>query len=591
MRNRTIFIVIAICALGIAGCNKGFLDRTPETSISDGEFWKTGNDLKLYANNWYSTFPSYGGFGTIGIYGTDADNGTDNMIAMGYNRELNSENNIPASGGAWSIGGWAPLRNINYFMANYTKSTESFDNIKVYVGEALFFRAWFYFGMLKSYGDLPWITKPFDPQSTQLFDSRLKRNVIVDSLMSDLDKAIEYLPAKSAAQASRVNKQIAQLFQARIALYEGTWEKYHAGTPFGVTGSDGSKYLQKAAAVTDALMTTSGGYAIETLNPAGDMEYWKLFNRSNYTASSEVMFWRQFIIGVNGGHNWHRYTTSGAARGATKDLIDAYLCTDGNPIGSSALYQGDNTLLSVVANRDPRLAQTIYVNDGKHFVTNSGPPGVADVIFNIPTFNGAAEGRCATGYQVFKGHNPANAQQQAGEQGTTAVILFRFAEALLINAEAKAELGTFNQAAADATINKLRSRVGMPALNVSAIPADPKWEFPALSPLINEVRRERRVEFACEGYRRDDLQRWAAMGAKITGWKPKGAKRAQWDGLVPAGDLNGYPVDENGYIELFKIIPAMSTGYKFKTNRDYLQPLPTSELTLNPKLAPQNPGW
>lgn len=590
MRNRTLFIIITICAFGIAGCTKGFLDRTPETNISDGEFWKTGNDLKLYANNWYSVFPSYGGFGNIGIYGLDADNGSDNMISMGYNNAMNSENTIPASNGGWGISDWNNLRNINYFLANYTKSTESFDNIKPYVGEAFFFRAWFYFDKLKRFGNLPWLSAPLDPQSGQLFDARLARNVIVDSLMNDLDKAVEYLPAKSVAQVSRINKQIAQLFQARIALFEGTWEKYHAGTPFGVTGSDGSKYLQKAAAVTDALLAASGGYALETLNPAGNMEYWQLFNRSNYSASTEVMFWRQYIVGVNGGHNWHRYTTSGAGRGLTKDLVDAYLCTDGNPIASSPLYQGDNTLLSVVANRDPRLAQTMYVNDGKHYITNSGPPGVPDVIFQAPSLSGASEGKCATGYQVFKGHNPL-AAQQISEQGTTGQIIFRFAEALLINAEAKAELGTLTQAVADATINKLRSRVGMPALNVAVIPADPNKEFPALSALINEVRRERRVELACEGYRRDDLQRWAAMGLKITGLKPKGAKKAQWVGIVPAGDLNGYPVDDNGYIELYKNVPAMSTGYKFKVNRDYLQPLPTSELTLNPKLSPQNPGW
>ncbi len=108
--------------------------------------------------------------------------------------------------------------------------------------------------------------------------------------------------------------------------------------------------------------------------------------------------------------------------------------------------------------------------------------------------------------------------------------------------------------------------------------------------MINEVRRERRVELACEGFRKDDVYRWAAADELIVGKKPKGAKKNQWTTLVPAAQLDFYPVDDNGYIELFKNIAAMANGYKFRIDRDYLNPLPTNELTLNPKLG-QNPGW
>lgn len=586
MRNK-LYLLILMGLMFMAGCKKDFLNETPETSISEAEFWKTPNDLQLYVNNFYTAFPStISAFGTIGPYGLDADQGSDNMITMSVDGVLNGTRVVPGAGGGWASGDWSMLRNINYFMANYNKVTGAWDNKKSFVGEALFFRAWFYFSKLRQFGDLPWVNTPMNPVLDQLKGARLSRAIVVDSIMNDLDKAVSYLPSKNKAQASRVNKQIAQLLQARIALFEGTWEKYHANTPFGVSGSTGTKFLEKAAAVSKDLIDNPDGNGLA--QTPGTDGYWKLFNQSNYNGNPEVMLWRQFDLNSNGGHYWHRYTNTGAGRGITKNLIDYYLCTDGKPITGNPLYQGDATLVNVVKNRDPRMVQTLYVNDGNHIVTNNRPNGAAAAIFEVPTFTSPNEQKPATGYQVYKGHNPDYTQQQ--DRGTTGYIIFRFAEALLIYAEAKAELGTFSQADADLSVNKLRSRVGMPALQVGGIVNDPKWEFPGLSPVINEIRRERRVELACEGYRRDDVYRWAAADELLVGWKPKGAILSQWTDLVPAASLATYPVDGNGYIELFKNIPAMASGYQFSIQRDYLAPIPIDQMSLNPDIK-QNPGW
>ncbi|QIL41558.1 RagB/SusD family nutrient uptake outer membrane protein [Pedobacter sp. HDW13] len=584
MQNR-LYIIILTLTMFLGACKKDFLDRTPETSISEAEFWKTQNDLQLYVNNFYTAFPStIGAFGTIGPYGLDADDGSDNMITMSVNSNMNGVRTIPSSGGGWAYGDWNTLRNINYFMVNYNKVNASWENQKTYVGEALFFRAWFYFSKLRQFGDLPWVNRPLDITSGELKTPRLSRSVIVDSIMNDLDRAVQYLPSKTSAQASRVNKQIAQLFQARIALFEGTWEKYHTGTPFGVNGADGTKFLQKAATVSADLIANPGGYAL-VATPGTD-GYWRIFNQINYSSNSEVMLWRQFDLNINGGHYWHRYTNTGAGRGITKNLVDYYLCTDGKPITGNALYQGDASLLNVIKNRDPRMVQTIYINDGNHIVTNNRPNGAVPNIFDAPTFSAANEQKPATGYQVYKGHDPDYNQQQ--DRGTSGYIIFRFAEALLIYAEAKAELATITQNDLDISVNKLRARIGMPNMQLASITADPKWEFPALSPVINEVRRERRVELACEGYRKDDIFRWAAADELIVGWKPKGAKLAQWIGVVDSKYLTSYPVDENGYIELFKT--NLATGYKFNLLRDYLSPIPTDQMVLNPDIK-QNPGW
>lgn len=576
-------------AIGIISCKKDILEQVPQTNIRDDDYWKTTNDLKLYCNNFYNNYlPYYGGYGTIGIYGLDADQGSDNMITMTYNKALNGETTLPASASAagWS---WDALRNINHFFDNYNKVSASQENKNPYVGEALFFRAVFYFSRLRTFGDLPWISKELDQNSSDLYNERLPRNVIVDSILQDLDNAVAFLPSKAKQEPSRINKEVAMLLQARIALYEGTWEKYHAGTDFGVKGSDGSKYLNKAASVAEALINLNV-YSLDNMASGRTSGYWQLFNQTDYSGSSEVMLWRNYDKSLGITHNWHRYTTSGAGRGLTKNLVDAYLCSDGKPISVSPLYKGDDSLRSVVINRDPRLVQTIYVNDSNHVITSNQPNGEVNKVFTVPAFDQANEGKPATGYQVYKGHNPDYYQQYAGDQGTTGCILYRYAEALLILAEAKAELGTITQADVDKTINQLRVRVGMPSLIISAITPDPKWEFPELSGIINEVRRERRVELACEGYRSDDISRWAAAGKLIKGWQPQGAKKAQWKNTVPENLLASYPVDANGYIVLYKNLSPMANGYQFNVNRDYLAPMPTNEIQLNPKLK-QNPGW
>jgi starch-binding outer membrane protein, SusD/RagB family len=583
--------IIISCLILLTACRKDLLDLTPQDRISDADFWKSTNDLQLYANGFYSRIlPAYADFSSnaLGIYGLDSDEGSDNMIGTaGYNSAMNGERVVPASGGGWNTAAWQELRNINYFLANYQRVQAAASAVNPYVGEALFFRAWFYFDKLKSFGDLPWINKPLLPTDTaMIYSSRIKRNIIADSIIADLDRAISLLPTKASAQAMRINKEIAMAFLSRVALFEGTWEKYHANTAFGVQGSDGSKYLVKAAQVAETLIDAN----IYQLDNVGvGYGYWRLFNLTDYSGSKEVLFWRKYTLTDNPpiAHNWVRYIVLGGGRGLTKNMVDYYLCIDGKPIAGNPLYKGDDSLTKVVANRDPRLAQTIAVPDVQHLMTASQPA----VYFTVPRFVGTVDERPATGYQVYKGLNTDPAQQSnVFTSNNTGLIFFRYAEVLLNFAEAKAELGTLTQSDVDKSIKKLRDRVGMPNLVLGSIVTDPNWEFPTLSPVINEVRRERRVELACEGFRRSDIFRWAAADELIVGWKPKGAKRGQWTTLFTASVLAAYPVDANGYIELYKNVAAMSAGYKFNVNRDYLSPIPTDQRTLNPKLN-QNPGW
>ncbi|WP_155283911.1 RagB/SusD family nutrient uptake outer membrane protein [Capnocytophaga felis] len=562
------------------------LDETPKDHISDADFWKSANDMRLYVNNFYNNYlPSdIQTYFSVGPYTKDADEGSDNMIKVDYDRDiLNGERTLPASDGNWS---WGSIRNVNYFLGNYQKATVNFDSYKKYVGEAYFFKSMLYFSMLKKYGDLPWYEKALTTQDKdELYKERESRYEIAHKIIADLNKAIEYLPTKAEGEAFRINKEIAQLLKARIALYEGTWEKYHAGTVFGVAGKDGSDFLKLAADAADAVIN-SGAYSLD--NVGVENGYWLLFNQTDYTSSKEVMLWRKYSPSDGLYTFWSRYSRLGLGKGFTKSLIDSYLCTDGKPISSSNLYKGDMNLVNVVTNRDPRLNQTMQVNDDKHFIThNSTPPNK----FKYPAFYGPNEDKCVTGYQLYKGHNTDQTQQEIGK-GSVGYIYFRYAEALLISAEAKAELGTITQSDVDNTINKLRKRVGMPDLNLNAIDKDTNWQFPTLSPIINEVRRERRVELAIEGYRHDDIWRWAAADELIVGWKPKGAKKSQFQSFINADFTqqiyNALLEDADGYIDPYQ--KTLPSGYQFKLGRDYLLPIPTDQITLNPKLK-QNPGW
>lgn len=586
MKNKFAFIAICL-SLIFASCEKDFLDRSPKSAISDADYWQDANDLRLFVNNFYNGLPSYiQVYGNFGIYSEDDHQGSDNMVNYQYNRAMNGERTLPASGGGWSYGDWGSIRNVNYFLANYRNAEGDEGEINKYVGEALFFKSWYYYDKLKNFGDVPWLSKSLVPgDSTELNSPRLPRNIVVDSIMADLDKAISYLPEKNGAgyENFRIYKELAALFQSRIALYEGTWEKYHAGTSYGVEGSDGSKFLQKAADAAE-LVIQSGKFGLDNIGQ--DMGYWHLFNQINYSGSNEVMFWRQYEPDDGNYTFWSKYMELGGGRGITKSLVDSYLTIDGKPIATSSLYKGDNTLINVVSNRDPRLNQTIQVNDGNHFTIEGRE-------FEHPAWDNAAEDNNYTGYQLYKGLNLSPDQHEVGN-GEQGLIYFRYAEALLNYAEAKAELGTLNQADVDATINLLRDRVGMAYLNIGSITPDPNWQFPTLSPIINEVRRERRVEFAAEGYRHDDIWRWAAADDLIKGWKPKGAKRQQFLDIASSSEADiikdQFPVDNNDYIFPYRNNVVGENGFNFRPNQDYLLPIPTDQLQLNPNLK-QNPGW
>lgn len=557
----------------LSGCENNFLDRTPLDAVTSPDYFKTPNDLRAYVNQYYSNafFPKYANHGS--------DKGTDNQIGNAPDQRLEGTRTVATSG---SIG-FGNVRSINYFFENYKKVEQNYalKDYQQYLGEAYFFRALIYYALLQTYGEIQVVGNVPGTSSPELYNPRDARNVVADHIITSLDSAAIYLTADKTKGAGRINKWMALLIQSRVALYEGSWEKYHANTPFGAAGSQPQKYFTKAAEAALKIME-SGVYNIySTGTPSSD--YKNLFAMQDYSSNSEVMFWREYNNDLSRGdvdfvndRNIRMETPSGNT--ITKELADAYLCTDGKPISQNALFKGYDDLNKEIQNRDPRFAQTISppVEIWKIFA-NGTHQTWKDVYDRLNT---TADFNAPSGYLIQKGYNP-NMVYHVQQYEQSPAVIYRYAEALLNYAEAKAELGTLSQNDVDISIKKLRDRAGMPNLLINSIAVDPAWDFPELSPLINEIRRERRVELALEGFRWNDIARWAAGGQLITGKRPKGFKASQLR-------VNPFGVDENGFLDPFK--NALPNGYRFRTDRDYLTSIPMSEIVLNPKLT-QNPGW
>lgn len=561
----------------LTSCNDSFLDRIPLDEVTSEVFFKNPKDLETYVHQYYNNtfFPRYGNHGSD----FDSDNEINGAVIdtrLQGVRTLVSASNIS----------FADIRSINYFLSNYKKveAGNQLNSYKQYVGEAYYFKAVAYFNLLRNYGDIQWLDKDLGTSSPELYEARTPRNIVADRIISSLDTAIMYLDSEKTNGVSRINKWIALLMQSRVALYEGSWQKYHNGTPFGVANADPNKYFRKAMEAAKAVMD-SGKYGIYSTQKPNE-DYKALFSLRDYSTNNEVMFWKKYDTNISRGdnsffndRNFRMVTPSNKT--ITKELADSYLCTNGQPISNNALFQGYTSLQNEFLNRDSRLMQTVATpNQIWKILANQTTQNWSEVYNKL---NQNADYTAPSGYIIQKGYNP-NVAYHVQQFEETPSILFRYAEVLLNYIEAAAELGVATQADIDLTIKKLRDRVGMPNLNINAITTDSKWDFPTLSPLINEIRRERRVELAAEGFRWNDIARWAAADELIVNKRPKGFKAS----YIVAPATNPFPVDENGFLDPFK--SALQNGYGFKLNRDYLNPIPESELVLNSKLK-QNPGW
>ncbi len=530
------------------------LDLGPKDQISDASFWKSPDQFRLAANDFY-------------YYLQGAHNYTELNSDIAYGDAVRTELRA-VSNGSYLAAANSAVWDTNYFnirATNYLlqKASESGLGAAIdrWVGEALFFRAYHYWNLAKSFGGVPLISKVLDVTSSEVYTPRSTQQETIDFLIADLDSAVPKLPKQSQLDGSelgRVTQGAALALKARAALYQGTWLKYHGG-------GDPAPYLNAAISAAQQLVA-SGEYALYTGQGAQSYKYLFILQGDD---SPEVILAFRYWAG-RATHNWTRELWFNFMI-PTKTLADMYLATDGLPITSSPLFQGYDSLMTVeFQNRDPRMAMTFVVPGSDVFQENGFQPV-------YPGFSGSSATR--TGYMLRKFlDETVDATQFRGQYDFKE---FRYGEVLLILAEALYERdGQISDGDLGSTINLLRARAGMPALTNAFVTGN------ALD-MQTEIRRERTVELAFEGFRRDDLRRWktaeTVMPQAIRGVKFVGTEYQQRNPtLVINSDIF---VDANGFIVAE---PAVSRHF---LEKHYLDPIPLQQIQLSHGTLVQNPGW
>lgn len=587
--------------IGLSSCFD--LDKNPEGVLSTTTAFTSSAEIEKYLNQFYES----------GLRGQSNNVGSASGIAFG---DMNSDNMISnvidtrlagelALSNSSKLGNYTQIRNVNFLINNLGNCKETGDAFKQCVGEAYFFRAWYYYQMFIQYGPISWVSVVLDPVQEQMRIPRHDRTVVADSILADLDKAIEFLNVQNNSATMRVHRDVACALKSEVALFEGTWEKYHKekGTPFydkNITDQKIHNYLQQAVDAAK-MVIDRGVWSISGGDPL--TAYRDLFITLDLSANKEVLWWKKYSTDDNIGHSVTRYLNKGGGiTGASMSLVDDYLTVDGRP------YVGEErTIAQKVYGeelqpdvRDPRLSQTVCL-PGQELRPNKG------YTFTLPPLDGNSYHQNTTGFSVLKyvEFNTTNQATVDGEGKSQApAIQFRYADILLNYAEALAELdGAGNAAKIAEALKPLRDRVGMPGVDFDReYNTDASYPFRSLNKYIQVVRRERRIEKALEGRRLEDILRWAAADILIKGQTPKGALfvgsnlKDAYSTLVydqPSGNnlyLSGKPGDALRYIIPFNNT-SYANGWNFNLDRDYLLPIQPRMISLTDGMWTQNPGW
>jgi starch-binding outer membrane protein, SusD/RagB family len=539
---KNIYIIIVISFFTAIACNDEFLEKYPLDQVNDASFWKTAADIEMYANQFYPALKNPDGTWKL-------DNTTDDLVPGDRTPYVWNEYTIPTSGGGWGKRDWLAIRSCNYALDRIA-DMETNEEMQKYEGEIRFFKAWNYVNKVKRYGDVPWLEHNLETDSEDLYKARDSRKVIFTNLLSDLDFAIAHLPEESSTD--RLTKYAALAFKAEACLFEGTFRKYH-------NLGDHEAMLRESVNAAEAIINSQKFSLYTTGNPEED--FFDMFVQYELKGNPEGIMVQRFLtdkrMHVNVRILGEPHT------GYSKDFVQSYLCKDGLPIALSPLYQGDAAFDDEFVDRDPRMNQSIYNNSRVYRQYSDGTQEYR----LMPQFD---NNYCTTSYFIIKGYSIHEIDRLQG-QCTVDDFIYRYGRVLIGYAEAKAELGECTQAVLNMSVNKLRDRVGMPHMNINVGFVDPNWpnwEVP-VSALINEIRRERRIELCGEGSRWDDITRWKA-------------------GKLLDNPLTQVGACDPGTGEYRVVYPGISP--RVWVDKLYMYPIPILEITLNPKLV-QNPGW
>lgn len=562
----------ALAALMLfASCNK-YINKPPLTSFVDNTYWQNETEVQLYCNGFYSEF---NGAGTSITSTINSNGGTgsesDFYFASFSDDQANAGDIFPVTSAGtattWSTP-YSYIRLAELLLERIDQVPNMSDAAKNnYRGFAYFWLAEEYYDLVRHYGDVPFVNKYLDQDqdSSIIWGQRVNRDQVMDSVLNFINLAVADLYNKATADGTTglgtntVNQDVANALKSRICLFEGSWAKYHENNSTRAT-----QYFQACDEACKALMNT-GLYSLNA-------DYQTVYSNQGLSTGGEVLLYRAYAIGILSNDVYeYAVATTPAPYGLTKDAVESFLCTDGQPISSSPLYKGDaaepgavagtfSIANTVLANRDKRLAETVGTTLG---------------FIGHPDSTGAIS---TTGYTIKRfvyAPNPVNSN-------VINYPIYWYPEILLNDAEALAELGNIAQSDIDNTVNKLRARAGVAPLEMANIPNDPKRDAD-VSPLLWEIRRERRVELMLTSFRYWDLRRWGKISYLDPSVKPDIFAGANTAGTTYTGAVTG-----NGYVSA----PAVNRVVTIPKN--YLDFIPTAQVQMYQNAGitfPQNPGW
>ncbi len=627
----------------MTSCMEDFLNLEPLDAETEAVYFKTLEQFQAAANNLHTNVYAWKGNDT---YPIRHDYGTDLVIIS--NDAVNGTN-VAGTKDAYYEQTYKWLRSCNQLIEKgeiYANPAE----VAGPVGQAHFFRAWHHFFLLQRFGGVPLMLATPDVNSEIVTGPRASRYEVVKSVLDDLDMAISKLQGTTVATTGNdghVTLEAAKAFKARVCLYEGTWEKYNGIGTADATNGDGVKsgagtampegypsvteFLTMAKELSGEIISSDTfelfmgvESAPNSANPDNyaHTSYFYLFNLEGTDsnpagvskADNKEAIFRSVYDHTNRTSGTNLTHTEPAKM--TRKLIDMYLCTDGLPVHVSPLFKGYVNQNAEFENRDYRLlACHPQVGD---MVWGWGKYGTgADYATDITTLS-------KNQYQYFpnllantsygtRGRKFCSELATVTEAGHEAMdcMHIRLAEIYLIYAEAVCELGdgSISDADLNKSLNKVRARGGVAPLNAALI-ATAKGLGCDMS-YLGEIRRERALELYGEGLRITDVCRWG-IAEQVFGTAKHGVyvqyegadtylttlkngvtnanvySASVWEGNIETETIAyedpAYTPTKPGCV-----IAEKQVNRKF-AKKNYLQPIPTDQIQLNPALL-QNPQW
>jgi hypothetical protein len=553
------------------GCSEDLLDITPQDQLSDDVVWANAATIELFVNAQYGAILN--GFtappAITGIANPNTDlqyNGFEGWRENASNinsywQGTLSKDNVPNSINSNWNRAYGDINNLNIFFSKIGDAPVSAIVKGNLIDQMKFIRAFTYFQLLRNYGGVPIIEKPYGLTDTWTGATRASFDQTKDYIIKDLDDVINNttsggaLPnTQTGSNFGRASKDAARALKSRVLLY--------VASPLFNTTNDMVKW-QAAADAADYFVNGAGKNSYPLSTNYGDI--WR-----GTTGNSEIIFGKFYNVAEN--HNRVFFTLPPSVTGfqaytPSQNLVDSYemqatgqLPVTNSTTGAVNPTSGYNPAQPYVG-RDPRFYATVATPGTKIFKKGVG---LIDYELYVGGFDYQGNDRSRTGYNLIKHYDPLSPSLPAGTQDLTYTpqwIHFRTAELILNYAEAQIMLG--NEILAKEALNRLRTRVSMPAITETG------------AALLARCKRERKVELSFEGHYFYDIRRWKDAPAEY-------GKPIIRITTTRSGSAGAYT-----YTYARSVVQAAAVW----NDRLYLAPIAFTEINASGGSLVQNPGY